>query len=504
MFESFKDMAGRLKCRVHALRRRSGVGVRPANGKSFKPGFKPVKVLSSLMRFLTYPPLVHLQTRRYFAAISIEHGIASSCVARGSRKKVEILKKSTFKGTEDQFPTPEEVASLANLVTENIAKTKLKILLSVPKDWCIIKNTALPVVAADNLSSVLAYEMDNLTPFAADDVYYDYDVIKREGELLHVAVYVVKKKNITPYITALEDNGYKISELTLNSLSLLRLVQWKLDGKPNILVANLMPTKTELLVSSNGTLTMSVNLRPETGLQISSCIEGSGEDYNVVFNVDPSKAEQVHEIPVPQSCRVSDVSDMKFPLKEPLPYDFRVAMGSVVGEISKGRKKIDLLSLGKETKTGIPLFLTVLLVLVIFSIFTVSLYFPMWTDEKALMVLDKQIKVLKPEVERLKGLQAQSRKMASDITALNNYNNKRNLTLDMIKELSNILPLDTWIARLIITDKDITLEGYAANASSLLAIIENSKYFKDVSISSTTFKDQRLNKERFQIKAGFK
>ena len=51
----------------------------------------------------------------------------------------------------------------------------------IPPGQSLHKVVSLPAAAAENLREVLAFEMDRLTPFRADDVYYDYRVVAADG-----------------------------------------------------------------------------------------------------------------------------------------------------------------------------------------------------------------------------------------------------------------------------------------------------------------------------------
>ena len=43
------------------------------------------------------------------------------------------------------------------------------------------KTLDLPLAAAENLREVLTFEMDRQTPFTADQVYFDYQIVQRDN-----------------------------------------------------------------------------------------------------------------------------------------------------------------------------------------------------------------------------------------------------------------------------------------------------------------------------------
>jgi len=56
------------------------------------------------------------------------------------------------------------------------------VVLLLPENATLRKSITLPAAAEDNLRAVLAYEMDEQTPFDAEQVYYDYIVTGRSSE----------------------------------------------------------------------------------------------------------------------------------------------------------------------------------------------------------------------------------------------------------------------------------------------------------------------------------
>jgi hypothetical protein len=51
-----------------------------------------------------------------------------------------------------------------------------------------------------------------------------------------------------------------------------------------------------------------------------------------------------------------------------------------------------------------------------------------------------------------------------------------------------------------VSETTVDLEGYASSATGLLSKLEASPFFKKVEFSSPTFRDTRMNADRFNIK----
>ncbi len=74
------------------------------------------------------------------------------------------------------------------------------------------------------------------------------------------------------------------------------------------------------------------------------------------------------------------------------------------------------------------------------------------------------------------------------------------MTLDLLKEMTRVLPKNTWLSRVRFTESTVEIEGYAASAAETLPKLEASRYFKKVEFASPTTRDIRLNADRFIIK----
>ncbi len=55
------------------------------------------------------------------------------------------------------------------------------VILRLPAGNALRKTLDLPIAAAENLRQVLTFEMDRQTPFTASQVYFDYQIIRRDN-----------------------------------------------------------------------------------------------------------------------------------------------------------------------------------------------------------------------------------------------------------------------------------------------------------------------------------
>ena len=73
--------------------------------------------------------------------------------------------------------------------------------------------------------------------------------------------------------------------------------------------------------------------------------------------------------------------------------------------------------------------------------------------------------------------------------------------VDLLRELTMILPDDTWVERLQINGDAIQIIGQSAKASALIGLVEASPLLSGVAFMSPVTTDPRTNKERFVLGA---
>jgi Tfp pilus assembly protein PilN len=457
--------------------------------------------LSAAKGVLFYSPLDKLFNTQKYLSIVLEREAASACVIKMSSSGYTVLNKNTFG---DTYPRPEELVSFLNLVAEGASAGMLRTILNVPKEWCVIKTAEFPVVAIDNIAAAIAFQIPDLTPFSTADVYYDFEIIKREEGRLYTVIYAIKRQVAEPYLRALAEGGFTVSSLVLSPASLMSLLGQVPTLTDDIILVSLREGYVELVRAELGITTAVYTVKGGPGAVIEA-VDGIGRGPDTAVVVSGPDTDALRELKAALACQ--DLREVLPGVNDTIGYEYLTAAAAVfadAGGKTKGFYLLNMLSLGETQKKSLPMALTIALSAILIVLFTLSLYVPIWKDERAVRDLDKQIKALKPEYERLTALQKDTKKIDGDLSVINSMMSKRVLMLELLRELTVTLPQDTWLSRVVVTEKDISLEGYAANASALIGMLENSKFFKDVGTASTTFKDARLGKERFHVKAALK
>ena len=449
-------------------------------------------------------------------AVSIEKGGLS--VADGQRflSRIRIRGLKQYLVEEGKYATPENVAnSVARALGEWKAK-RAEICLGIPKAWSIFQVVELPAAVRENLPDVISYELDRLTPFGRDEAYYDFRILEENPEKLSIAMAAVKCDLIDPYLSALRAKGIRVSTVHINLSGMAALLGYAGQGEDSVYI-DVDESGYEAALVRKGTVSSVLSGPLEEGdeesilrqtlEEIKPFIEPlrkEGKPPGVVFNLRGRLGDRGYPIlallaPFPyKALRDMDLK-LEFPAQRGgIPYS---APGCVLASLWPHAAVMNLLSKGRRRQAGKPLVVTAALGLAAVCAWVIYMVSPIWVEGRQLEELDRQIALRKDEVWKVEAVRKEIDGVRREIAAINHFKSDKPPVIDILKELTTILPKSVWLSRVRITDPGVDIEGYVSgSASELLPTLEASKYLRKVEFSSPTFRDARMNADRFVIK----
>ncbi len=102
--------------------------------------------------------------------------------------------------------------AVVRALLERAGETRGRARLVLSRDEALVRRVTLPAATEENLAQVLAFEMDRLTPFKAEDVYFDYRVISRDpanGQVL-VQIAVARRDLVDARVARLRALGVSV------------------------------------------------------------------------------------------------------------------------------------------------------------------------------------------------------------------------------------------------------------------------------------------------------
>lgn len=141
--------------------------------------------------------------------------------------------------------------------------------------------------------------------------------------------------------------------------------------------------------------------------------------------------------------------------------------------------------------------LTVLLAALLVAAITI----PLVQKNRAIAAVEAQVQAAAAEARQGAELRQDLEKMAEASQFLVKKKASDVMVVEVIDEVSRILPDHTWIARLDLSGTELQVQGQSSASSSLIGIIESSPWFEDVRFASPVVQIAGTDNDRIHIVA---
>ena len=111
---------------------------------------------------------------------------------------------------------PRRRAAVRSLL-ESIGETRNRARAALRHDEALVRRVTLPAATEENLAQVLAFEMDRLSPFNADEVYFDQRVVSRDaanGQIV-VELAMARRETVDARVRELRSLGVSVQGVAL-------------------------------------------------------------------------------------------------------------------------------------------------------------------------------------------------------------------------------------------------------------------------------------------------
>jgi general secretion pathway protein L len=145
--------------------------------------------------------------------------------------------------------------------------------------------------------------------------------------------------------------------------------------------------------------------------------------------------------------------------------------------------------------------LTPVIAIIAFLLFIAAFYSPLIQQTKILEELENKVTKDHDTVVAVQALKKEKETILEESFFLTEKKGARIATIDVIDELTKIMPDDTWINRFNIRNNELQIYGESTAASSLIEVMESSGYFSDTHFRSPVTQNNVTKKDKFHISA---
>lgn len=401
----------------------------------------------------------------------------------------------------------------AEVLREELAARQLAprgVALALSRTAVFVRPMELPLVGGD-MREMVRLNLDGHLPFAADETAFDYvplpseaEGVRREDPLQRVLVVAAEPRAVESALRLAEESRLRPVSLTVAAHDLLALA--RPDRGQRVVWVHRVDASAEVLCLFGPSLVLSRSAAAPDDVALAEEIRRS----LAAVRWRECDAIWLSGDLLPE---LAALAELGAPVSEPA-YSTRVSnrLGALSPEdrgaqelalaVASGRRgrALDLLPLALRPRRisraqGITLGLAAVTALLLVT----ALLVPGLRQQRHLSRINSEITRLDPEVravERVVRDLERKRKLLDTITGLQTGALR---PLPVLRELTDLMPADSWLTTLALDQKGVELTGQAAAASGLIPLLENSPRLERVEFSSPVTRGR--DREQFRIRA---
>lgn len=471
------------------------------------------KLSGPVLRVLAFSPASEAVAPASALCAQISRGHLDVIYVRRLFSKYRIKAGRDYRFSDESLPSPGEVASTLALAVKDFGIRSADVQLIIPKAMVAMKAATLPSAVSENLPDVVRFEFDRLTPFSADEALYDYLTGEESGGRIELFIAAAKAGAIKDYSISLAERGIVVKSVTFDMSCFATLCSF-VTGYSSFMFAEIDRCGVKSGVVENGILksSSSQEFRCDDDVLMAVIVEdylmeqkatsASGEERPLILFFRREAASLRESLKSRGKISFETLGNLQQKISGAAGLEGArlVLMGGVLELLWPKAHRFNLLSKGMRQSDRKPFLLTGLLAAVMVACVGAYMLAPIQAETERLEEINRQINMRKAEVQSAEKIKSEIEAINKRLTLINNFRHGKPLYIDLLREITVVIPKNAWLTRVRIAGTQADIEGYAPSATSLVQILEASKYFQKVEFASPTFRDARLNMDRFQFK----
>lgn len=408
-------------------------------------------------------------------------------------------------GLEALVPEIKELMLIWSLQTAPIG-------LAVSPHMGFMRQVTLPRAARENVARVLSYELDRFLPLSAEQVSFDFQIVKQTETDLTITLMAYPNHLRESWLKLCADTGLKPVSIELAPTSVANAFALLKGLKPDYWVLVQTGERDFDVISiENNTVSRWHSERVPAGKKFLPFLRNelkqvfqSGVNPSAFFVYGPRASEIKIGLMEYLSFHVerdSEVAIKGLELEsEPAPR-ILPAIGAALRGVGKVPIAINLLPESERTVVTLTgLFLNRVLLLLFFSLSLIWAGSALVYPKISLMKVESRLAQLRPGVQQVEKKLTDAQALAKQMEDIRNKAEQYPSTLVILRELTRIIPQHTYLYSLRARKGQIEIGGHSSSAADLIPILEKSGYFTKTGFVSPIVTES-TGGEMFKIKA---
>jgi Tfp pilus assembly protein PilN len=378
--------------------------------------------------------------------------------------------------------------------------SKDSVVLGLPRKDIVLRYLDLPSEVADNLKQVVHYQVQSFEP-TEENSYYDYVLLgsNEVSKKLTVLLAMVRKTLLDEHLRLLREVGIKPVAVVGSSMGLTNLFlqnQKNLKDKTFIL-ADLGSSTFELIAVRNGAFAYSRETSKEDDRSWNDLVLREISEAASKMRLESDSAlEKVVLAGESSEFALADIqagipdcellkNSVHFTMTDETRAHIQEASSTLgiayTGMVRRPFINMNLLPFDLRIRqTRWAFVLTAVFGLAIIALLIGLIFHKTYLNNKLIQKMDKIILANKVPLKKVKELQVQSEALEAKVKSFEDLIGKRDMNLEILQELTVILPADTYLNTYVNRDGIIQLVGVSGSSSDLIQKLDKSPFLKDV------------------------
>lgn len=449
-------------------------------------------------------------------ALGIEISGDDLCVAMLSRGFRDVSLRGACRVENFHALTPQQLREeLERRLPPGALKTE-RVVLGLPRERVIARNVELPLEVEENLDQVVKFQIERYEPVESEASCFDYSVLRRDekNKRLSLQMMMVPAAVLDDAMAVIEGLNLYPAAVRASTHSLQQLLQVHADGMPKKAPALILDIEGDsvgfVLVHGPGKAdSQRVTLPAEpsfeaivTQLQLFiSELDPQEEALSKIYISGDASDEIVKQF----GASFGDCERLADSLRLNLDRDGEACLNAIglaltgfarsggVNLLPKERRVV------REAPSWIPTAALAGILLVLTGAAAARGFIQ---NDRLLSDIEERVSQLQPEVQETMSLRSDLDARQARVQELSQLMVGRQTVLNILRELTEMIPEDTYLESLTVQGDTIGLTGYADRASSLLTILIESDCLQGVEQKYILPGVNNKEKFRFEAKAG--
>ncbi len=363
----------------------------------------------------------------------------------------------------------------------------------------MVRYLDLPVEVRESLRSAVEFQVESLSPWPKEEIYWDMSSKDRgkPGKSLRVTIAIMTREGLDPWIDLFSSASLPLTGATLSTLACAHAATalWP-DERPMVLLGLESEYAEGCLVHDGRMTSLTVDEAGSSNQRAASMIARLASQARVM------SLEAARTVAHGSKLEDLDGDNPRLPVEGTVdrPRGFFGALAAALSGVGESPFAVNVIPSERRYRSKqaqlVPTFVLVLLLVLVGT--ALGLRAPyQWSVYAS--GLETAIRSVAPTVRDLTDQEMEMNALSEKYRALSVHLAGGDSTLEVLQELVRVLPPDTWLSAVSLQEGAATITGFSGSASEIQRLIEESPFFEDAEFVSTVTRDD-AGRDRFTLR----